>query len=179
MDSLLQCYIEFIPKQSFYSIYNGKYSALECFNSDSFNCREKITDLWLDNPLKIKKVKPSLNSFTLNPLKTKISDNEIFNGFLDTNYFWIEFDKLSNIITYFQFGVDISIKATKDFVANILKLANHFDLLLLGSNFKVFEATENDIDQYFRSSPAYKFIKDEIQFLADVKAGRIKPDTPF
>ena len=58
-------------------------------------------------------------------------------------------------------------------------IANHFDFLLLGSNLIAFEATENNIDNYFRNSPAYKFIKDEVQFLADVKAGKVKPDVPF
>ena len=186
MDSVFQCYIEFIPKDSLLKKYGSIKSVFDVEENpnESFMpvhlglFREEINELWADCKLSIEKVLNVLPTLNLNAgssfHRPKVG-KAIF-GYLDSNYCCVDYDVNSNYITIFQFGIDITKKQTGKFVSSILEIANKMNFLVMGSDLVLFEPKMEFLDSYFRQSPAYKFIKSEVEFLKDLKAGKQKND---
>lgn len=189
MDSVFQCYIEFLPKNILFKKYgtfipnfenkNPESQVLRPIHHEVF--RDEISDVWNEYELKLEKILDDIRFFKLevNSLFHKPENGSLFWGSLGENYCSIYFDSNTKNINFFQFGVCITEKTTKAFVENIMNLAIQNDFVCLGSDLIVFEPIFLELDKYFRNSPAYKFLKNRESFMNDVRLGKEKTDVPF
>lgn len=186
MDSLFQCYIEYLPREIIVKKY-GKISSIFELNEKSRRSlrpihyglfREEIENIWNESNLIIDEILADISKFDLikNSTFNKKNKGQNLWGSFDGNYCFINQSIDDNKIYYFQFGLDITKKETKDFVQNILEIASKKNFILLGSDLKTFEPTCVEIDNYFKNSPAYKFINTEKEFLKNVALGKEKTD---
>lgn len=189
MDSVFQSYIELLPKNPILKKY-GKVKGIFIVENNSEQIlnpifygefREEFTSLWSEYKLEKSQIQRFVSRFEIkaNKLFHKPENGCMFYGRLGGNYLSIEYNLKDEIVNYCQFGIDISIRETKEFVALILNLAKKIDCILVGSNFKTFEPKVKEIDKYLRTTPAYKIIKEEKQFTERVKNGLEKTDVPF
>lgn len=189
MDSVFQCYIEFIPKDSIlkkHGTLESVFDVEENLNESLMpvhygHFREEFNELWADCKLSIEMVLNELQSLDLNAGLSfhRPKEGKVFFGYLDSNYCCVDYDVNNNYITFFQFGIDITKKQTGKFVSSILEIANKMNFLIMGSDLVLFEPKMEFLDSYFRKSPAYKFIKSEVEFLKAVKTGKQKVDVPI
>ena len=189
MDSVFQSYIEYLPKgiisrkfgktNSIFKIKENPNQSLRPIHYGMF--RGEIDQFWKERKLIFTEVISEIEKFEFKPHSVLHvpKEGEMFWGTFGGNYCSMHFDLENRHINYFQFGIDITKRESKLFVELILNIATDLEFILLGSNLETFEAKEREIDKYFRNSPAYKMIKTEDKFIADVKLGKEKTDVPF
>lgn len=189
MDSVFQSYIEYLPKEPVINRY-GKIESIFRVSENSTQklrpiyygiFRTEIESIWRQHQLEINDINKDLKKFDFNKISTfdRPIEEGKFMEIFSTNYCSIKNDLKTKKINHFQFGIDITKRETGEFVKRILEFANQRNFILLGSNLKTFEPTEEGIDEYFRNSPAYKMIKEEEAFIKRVESGKEKMDVPF
>jgi len=189
MDSVFQSYIEYLPKEIILKKYGKTEAILEV--REKYNqtlrpihykvYREEIDSLWEERELNIEEVLEDLTKINLteNSILNKPKEGRLFKGNFGRNYYSIHYDVNSKQINYFQFGIDITKRETINFVNKIIEIALNNNFIILGSDLKTFQASKEELDKYFRKSPAYKMLKTEDEFLKRVKEGKEKTDVPF
>ena len=189
MDSVFQSYIEYLPKEPLLNKYGKIESIFEISENPNQilrpiyygTFRTEIENIWKEYKLAINEITKELEKFNINKISTfdRPIEEGKFMGIFSGNYCSIKNDLKTNQINHFQFGIDITKRETIEFVNTILEFASNKKLILLGSNLKTFEPTKEEIDKYFRNSPAYKMLKTEEEFLKRVESGKEKTDVPF
>lgn len=172
MDSVFQSYIEYLPREIFTKRFGRINSIIEIEEDLSQSLRPihygvfrgEIDKIWGERKLKIHNVTDKIEELELkeHSLFHKPTKGNMFWGRLGGNYCSLSFDITNNQINYFQFGVDITKRESKKFVEKIIEIANNQQFIFLGSNLETFESTKEEIDKYFRNSPAYKMNSNQI-----------------
>lgn len=189
MDSVFQSYLEFLPREIVLKKY-GKIGSIFNLEEDEKKVlrpiyygekRTEIEAIWNEKKLAIEDILADIEAFdiTEHSLFHKPREGSNFHGNFGENYCRVRYDLESRNIYLFQFGIDITKRETVVFAETLLQIANKHNFILLGSDLETFDPTKQELDRHLRSTPAYKMIKLEDEFIKAVEEGKEKTDVPF
>ena len=190
MDSIVQYYLEILPKEAFCAKFGEvgvnlatKAEANLALSPIFFTSyRPVFENLWQQAQLNIDAVIPFINEFQFHSPNNFLNNHKkgkLFWGKFSENYCVLDFSLNKNSVKFFQFGIDLTNRNVKEFINKIIKTSNQFDCILIDSQMNTFFSAIENVNRSIKQSPAYRYLTNEAEFIENVKLGKQKTDVPF